>query len=91
MKSTDPIVTGPYTKYAGKQYKLGRPYAAQITGTNTNAQSWAIIEAMFALHPVWDFWDLAVACRHHIHGTQAAKGPQSWVRYLIRSGHLVEA
>lgn len=86
----EPIVTGPTTKYAGKSYRLGRPYYPEKNGKHTNAQSWAVIQAMFRLNASIDFWDLAVAVRHHRHGTQKARGPQSFIRYLIRSGHLVE-
>ena len=90
MDNVEPVVTGPHTKYAGKRYKLGKlPYMARHTGTNTNGEAWAVIEAMFRLSPTIDFWDLCVACRHHKHGTKAAKGPQSWIRYLIRNEYLV--
>jgi len=84
-KSVDPIVTGPFTKYAGKKYRLGD--TPNMLNPD-NAASWRIIEAMITAYGPRDFWDLAVACRDHKHGTQAAKGPQSWIRYCIRSGWL---
>jgi len=90
--SVEPVVTGPHTKYAGKRYKLGNHYNVHKSENNTNWKSYRVILAMFDLSqaPV-DFWDLCVAVRHHKHGTKAAKGPQSFIRYLIRNDYLIEA
>ena len=95
MNKLEPIVTGPHNKYAGKRYRLNpqKTPAFKHTGTNTNAESWAVIEAMFKLNKSLDYWDLCVACRHHKHGTKAANSPQAWINYLIREQNrwLVEA
>ena len=87
MSNVEPVVTGPETKYAGV-YKLGE---APQSLMRHNLQSWQIIEAILCAYGRADFWDLSVAVRGHKHGTKSAKGPQSFVRYCIRSGWLVRA
>ena len=87
MDDVQPVVVGPPTKYAGT-YKLGeRPQTLALH----NRASWKIIEAILDAYGTADFWDLAVAVRGHKHGTKGAKGPQSFVRYCIRSGWLEQA
>lgn len=87
MDAVQPMVVGPPTKYAGR-YKLGaRPQDLAAH----NLASWKIIEAILDAYGVADFWDLAVAVRGHKHGTKRAKGPQSFVRYCIRSSWLEQA
>lgn len=88
MSDVQPVVTGPYTKYAGKKYRVGRPPGTMALH---NHVSWMIIEAMIKAYGAREFWDLAVAVRGHKHGDKAAKGPQSFVRYCIREGWLVGA
>lgn len=52
--------------------------------TEHNDVSWQVIRFMLIAYDTVDFWDLCVAVRKHKHGTRAAKGPQSFVRYLKR-------
>ena len=80
----NPIVTGPPTKYAGRYRLKNRPERL----VNHNYVSWKIIEAILEAYGSADFWDLAAAVRGHKHGTMKAKGPQSFVRYCIRSGWI---
>ena len=87
MSNVDPIVTGPATKFAGT-YKLGELPQNLLPH---NLESWRIVEAILRAYQTADFWDLSVAVRGHRHGTKAAKGPQSFIRYCIRSGWLVRA
>ncbi len=79
-----PVVTGPATKYVGR-YRLK---SAPGPLAHHNQVSWNIIEAILNAYGSADFWDLAVAVRDHKHGTKKAKGPQSFVRYCIRSGWI---
>ncbi len=87
MESPEPVVTGPATKYAGT-YKLGDSPHSLLPH---NLHSWRIIEAILVAYDTADFWDLAVAVRGHKHGKKRVRGPQSFVRYCIRSGWLVRA
>ena len=87
MSNVNPVVSGPETKYAG-MYKIGTWPQTLIPH---NLQSWRIIEAILDAYGCADFWDLSVAVRDHKHGTKNAKGPQSFVRYCIRSGWLERA
>lgn len=87
MSDVDPVVTGPPTIYAGR-YQLGiQPQSL----ASHNLRSWKIIEAIMNAYGAADFLDLAVAVRGHQHGTKKANGPQSFVRYCIRSGWLKRA
>ena len=87
MSDVEPVVTGPATIYAGR-YKLG---SLPQSLASHNLKSWKIIETILDAYGTADFWDLAVAVRGHKHGTKKVKGPQSFVRYCIRSGWLSRA
>lgn len=82
-----PRVIGRPSKDAGR-YKLGEQPSRL---SPHNEASWRVIEAILQAYSVADFYDLAVAVRHHVHGDKAAAGPQSFVSYCIRSGWLVRA
>jgi len=76
--------------YAKTRYKLGtREYHPETDGEDTRAASWEIVKTILEAYGDADFWDLACACRGHIHGVTRARGPQSWIRYLARSGYIV--
>jgi hypothetical protein len=84
----NPTVNIPASHFAGR-YRLGREYRPAIKGTNTNHASWEILKAMFRLYPFWDYADLAVAVRHHKHGSNATT-PQAFIQYLARNGHIIK-
>lgn len=84
MASVEPAVIGNSTRDAGR-YKLGVPPRSLAPH---NLDSWRIIEAILQARGTADYYDLAVAVRGHKHGTKAAKGPQSFVSYCIKSRWL---
>lgn len=88
-------VYGPTNVHSMHSYRVNpkRPARFIRMGTNTNYESWKVMEAMFKLSRVIDYWDLCVACRHHVHGDKACKGkgPVPWINYCIKSGWLVRA
>lgn len=89
-KASEPVVTGPRTKNSGKRYRLGKPL--QRAMAHHNAVSWAIIEAIMAAYGSADYWDLACACRGHLHENDPddPRGPQHWIDYCIKNGWLTE-
>lgn len=87
MTTSLPKVIGRPTKDAGT-YRLGlSPYGLAAH----NLSSWKIIAAILEAYGTADYYDLAVAVRHHNHGTKTASGPQSFVSYCIRRGWLKSA
>jgi hypothetical protein len=84
MNDFGPVVSGPTTKYGGMYRLKSRPERL----VPHNQKSWKIIEAILDAYGSADFWDLAVAVRQHKHGTKRARGPQSFIRYCIRSGWI---
>lgn len=84
MPHHEPTVISTPSKDAGR-YKLG---AKPVRLVAHNAASWRIIEAILEARGTADYYDLAVAVRGHEHGDKAAKGPQSFVSYCIKSGWL---
>lgn len=84
METVQPKVVATKTKYAG-HYKIGiRPGKL----APHNLKSWRVIEAILDAYGAAEFWDLAVAIRPHEFRTQRNRGPQSFVRYCIRSGWI---
>lgn len=82
-----PRVIGRPSKDAGT-YKLGATPARLALH---NQASWNVVEAIMTAYGTADFYDLAVAVRHHAHGDKSASGPQSFISYCIRNGWLVRA
>jgi hypothetical protein len=89
-KISEPLVTGPRSKHAGKRFRLGK--APQRQMARHNEVSWRIIVAIMEAYGSADYWDLACACRGHLHENNPddRRGPQHWVDYCIKREWLVE-
>ena len=81
-----PVVTGNSTIYDGEYQLLYEPSAL----APHNEGSWRIIYAIMLAYGSARFWDLCAAVRGHRHmdREKTGLGPQSFVRYCIRSGWL---